>query len=139
MAPGKRETVRHPRLRPRRVPPRKFQDITHPDDLPAELERVNNLLSGGAREYSVDKRYLAKGGRYMWANHSFSLVRDPSGEPSYFISVIEVMDERKGAELALRSLTAREMEVLGFLARGRTNKEFSRSLRQRAFRQIPRP
>jgi PAS domain S-box-containing protein len=32
----------------------KFQDITHPDDLPAELERVSKLLSGEAREYSID-------------------------------------------------------------------------------------
>jgi hypothetical protein len=66
------------------------------------------LLSGEAREYSIDKRYLAKDGRYLGANSRVSLVRDPSGEPSYFISVIEDINEREGAELALRSLTARD-------------------------------
>ncbi len=86
------------------------------------------MLSGEAREYSIDKRYLAKDGRYLGANSRVSLVRDPSGEPSYFISVIEDINEREGAELALRSLTAREMEVLVVLARGRTNREISRAL-----------
>jgi DNA-binding NarL/FixJ family response regulator len=85
------------------------------------------LLSGEAREYSIDKRYLAKDGRYLGANSRVSLVRDPSGEPSYFISVIEDINEREGAELALRSLTAREMEILVVLARGRTNREISRA------------
>lgn len=86
------------------------------------------MLSGEAKEYSIDKRYLAKDGRYLGANSRVSLVRDPSGEPSYFISVIEDINEREGAELALRSLTAREMEHLVVLARGRTNREISRAL-----------
>lgn len=54
------------------------------------------MLSGEAREYSIDKRYLAKDGRYLGANSRVSLVRDPSGEPSYFISVIEDINEREG-------------------------------------------
>ncbi len=86
------------------------------------------MLSDEAREYSIDKRYLAKDGRYLAANSCVSLVHDPSGEPSYFISVIEDINEREGAELALRSLTAREMEILVVLARGRTNREISRAL-----------
>ena len=106
-----------------------FQDITHPDDLGDSLDRVRRLLSGEIDEYSIDKRYLTRNGRYLWTNLSVSLVRDPSsGEPSYFISVIEDIDERKRAELALRSLTAREREVLAHLARGRTNKEIAGEL-----------
>jgi PAS domain S-box-containing protein len=94
----------------------KFQDITHPDDLPTELDRVSKLLSGEARDYSIDKRYLAKGGRYLWANSSVSLVRDPSGAPSYFISVIEDIDKRKGAELGAEG--RRRAADLGLLDEG---------------------
>jgi DNA-binding NarL/FixJ family response regulator len=56
------------------------------------------------------------------------LVRHPSGEPSYFIAVIQDVDERKRAELVLRSLTPREIEVLKLLARGLTNPQIAREL-----------
>jgi len=55
-------------------------------------------------------------------------VRDDTGEPSYFISVIEDITERKQAESSLRSLTPREVEVLRLLAQGHTNREISQRL-----------
>ncbi len=106
-----------------------FPDINHPDDLEADLDNARRLLAGEIPEYSMDKRYLVRDGRYLWVNLSVSLVRDHSGDPSYFISVIENVDERKRAELALRSLTAREREVLELLAQGRTNRQISEVLR----------
>jgi hypothetical protein len=46
------------------------------------------------------------------ASLSVSLVREPFGEPLYLIVVAKVTDERKRAELAVCSLTAREREVI---------------------------
>jgi DNA-binding NarL/FixJ family response regulator len=57
-----------------------------------------------------------------------SLVREPSGEPNYFISVIEDITERKMAELLLRSLKPREVEILHLMAQGRTNREMAQQL-----------
>ena len=56
-------------------------------------------------------------------------MRDPSGEPSYFISIIEDITERKHKELLLDSLTPREIEVLRLLARGYTNREIAESMK----------
>jgi len=57
-----------------------------------------------------------------------SLVRKPSGEPNYFISVIEDITERKMAELLLGSLKPREVEILHLMAQGRTNREMAQQL-----------
>ncbi len=59
---------------------------------------------------------------------SVSLVRHSTGEPAYFIAVVEDVDERKRAELILDSLTPREIEVLSLLARGLTNRQIASTL-----------
>ena len=59
-----------------------FQDITHPDDLDEDLARVRRLLEDELQTYTIEKRYLRKGGPEVWVNLTVSLVRDSSGEPS---------------------------------------------------------
>jgi len=78
-----------------------FQDITHPDDLDADLEHLRRLLDGEIWTYSTEKRYLRKDGSIVWINLAVSLVRNSSGEPDYFVSVIEDISERVRAEEAL--------------------------------------
>lgn len=65
-----------------------FQDITHPDDLDADLALVNELLEGKRKHYQLEKRYLHKNGEYIWAILSVSLVRDAEGKPKHFVSQI---------------------------------------------------
>ena len=75
-----------------------FQDITHPDDLDADLERMRQLLSGQERTFVIEKRYYRKSGETVWVNLTVSLLRKPTGEPAYFVSVIEDIAQRKQAE-----------------------------------------
>lgn len=79
-----------------------FQDITHPDDLKADLEQVALLLEGKKNTYSIEKRYFHKDGSTVWVKLTVSLVWDLSGKPDYFVSVIENIDRRKQAEESLR-------------------------------------
>jgi len=78
-----------------------FQDITHPDDLQADLEQFGSLMSGGVGSYSMEKRYFHKNGHILWINLTTALQRDEAGEPLYCISVIEDINSRKHAEHAL--------------------------------------
>jgi len=81
---------------------RTFQDITHPDDLEADLAFVRQLLAGHISTYSMEKRYFHKDGSIVWIELTVSLVRELSGEPKYFLSVVEDIGAKKRAEVELR-------------------------------------
>ena len=81
-----------------------FQDITHPDDLDADLAQVRQVLAGEIDAYSMEKRYLRKDGGQVWINLTVALVRDAHGAPDYFISVVEEIEARKQAEEEIRYL-----------------------------------
>jgi PAS domain S-box-containing protein len=77
---------------------RTFKDITHPDDLGRDLGNMRDMLDGKIQTHSMEKRYLRKDGSIVWVDVTVSLVREPSGQPKYFISVIEDIEARKRAE-----------------------------------------
>src|SRR5215210_6534843 len=84
-----------------------FQEITHPEDLDADLDQVRRMLDGEIRTYQMEKRYFHKEGQVVWALLSVSLVHDEEGEPLYFVSQIQDITERKRAEERLRQAEAR--------------------------------
>ncbi len=80
-----------------------FQDITHPQDLEADLGLAHQVLEGKIATYDKEKRYIRKDGSTVWVNLTVALVRDAAGNPDYFISVVEDIDRRKAVEEALRN------------------------------------
>ncbi|MEH1819193.1 MAG: PAS domain S-box protein [Nostoc sp.] len=88
-----------------------FQDITHPDDLNTDLEYVDQILADNIQTYSTEKRYFRKDNSIIWVNVTVSLMRELSGEPKYFISVIEDINERQQWEEQIQA-SLLEKEVL---------------------------
>ena len=88
-----------------------FQDITHSDDLDADLEFVRQMIAGEIRTYSMEKRYFHADGHVLWVDLSVSLVRD-GANPLYFISQIQDITERKRTEAALRASEERTRRIL---------------------------
>lgn len=88
-----------------------FQDVTHADDLDADLAHVRDLLEGRIETYWMEKRYIRKDAKVVWVHLSVSLVREPDGRPKFFISQIKDITERKNVEIELRT-TLREKERL---------------------------
>jgi PAS domain S-box-containing protein len=91
-----------------------FQDITHPDDLDADLQQARRLLSGEIETYSMEKRYVKKDNSIVWTNLTGSLVREPSGKPKYLIAVIEDISERKWAEETIREVREAERQRIAY-------------------------
>jgi diguanylate cyclase (GGDEF)-like protein/PAS domain S-box-containing protein len=80
---------------------RTFQDISHPDDLAADLENIRALLAGETTTYAMEKRYLHAGGEVVWTQLHVSLVRDDDGAPVHFVSQIRDISSQRTAEAHL--------------------------------------
>jgi PAS domain S-box-containing protein len=93
-----------------------FRQITHPEDLKADLDLVNDLLSGRSETYQMEKRYIHKDGQLVYAFLSVSLIRNPDGTPRFFISQIQNITELKKIQQNLQNHT--KMVALGEMAAG---------------------
>ena len=93
-----------------------FQVMTHPDDLPTTLELRGELMTGRRSSYSVEKRYLHKGGRSVWVQVTVSVVSAAGGVPDYSITIVQDVTERKQLEDEFHH--AQRMEGVGQLAGG---------------------
>jgi PAS domain S-box-containing protein len=82
------------------------QDITHPDDMAADLVYMERLLSGEMDSYSVQKRYVRKDRAVVWTEMNRALVRDANGAPIRFISAVRDITAQLRAEAELQALTA---------------------------------
>ncbi|MEM9041732.1 MAG: ATP-binding protein [Actinomycetota bacterium] len=96
----------------------RFQDITHPDDLDADLALLQQLVDGRADNYRLEKRYLSPTGDVIHALLSVSAVRPDTGE-IYFIAQIIDRREQKEAETLHAEALEREREIV------RSLREFS--------------
>ncbi|MDZ8104042.1 MAG: PAS domain S-box protein [Nostoc sp. DedQUE12a] len=88
-----------------------FQDITHPDDLEADLKYVDDILADRIQTYSMEKRFFRKDNSIVWVNLTVALMRESSTEPKYFISVIEDISDRKHSQEQIKA-SLLEKEVL---------------------------
>ena len=79
---------------------KRMQDITHPEDLPANLEKFHRLAREGA-DFVIEKRYIRKDGRVIWVNNSVSAVRDAQGRLGGALGVTLDITERRRQELEL--------------------------------------
>lgn len=102
---------------------RKWQELSHHDDVEESLKIVASLLSGENDSKRFTKRYLHKNGSVIWADVGTSLRRDINGNPQYFITTVNDISERKQAEEEKEKLKsqlqqAQKMESVGRLAGG---------------------
>jgi PAS domain S-box-containing protein len=96
----------------------RFQDITHPEDLEADLELVGQVLRGELDRYTLEKRYLRRDGDVVHVQLDVSLVRDQRGSPLHFISQIQDITERKATLDALVHTEAVQRASLDALEQG---------------------
>ena len=103
-----------------------FQDITHAEDLDADLALIDEVLRGERASYTMEKRYVRADGRVIWALLAVSLVTGADGVPLHFISQIQDITERRELELRLRE-QAEHDHLTGLYNRRRFDEELRRA------------
>ena len=82
-----------------------FQSVTHAEDVANDLASLYRLMQGETPTCQVEKRYVHKSGKIVWALNNVSLVRDADDAPGHFIFQIQDITERKRVEAALQNLS----------------------------------
>lgn len=79
---------------------RKIVDFTHPDDRAVTDLRFQHALDPGV-PHRIEKRFLHKSGRVVWASVTYSIVHDEHGAPLNLVTQIEDLGVRRESDQAL--------------------------------------
>ncbi len=78
------------------------RDVTHPEDIQASINAIQAVVKGEIPSYRLEKRYLTKQGKTIWADVSVTPLRDERGRIVALIGTGADITERKKNESALR-------------------------------------
>jgi PAS domain S-box-containing protein len=89
-----------------------WADLTHPDDLEADLAQFNRVLSGEIDGYSMEKRFIRKDGEIIQTQLSVRCLRTADGSVDYFLALVQDITDQKRAEGALRKSEMRYRAIV---------------------------
>jgi PAS domain S-box-containing protein len=93
-----------------------FVDITHPEDVRADVELAARLFKREIPFFHIQKRYVKKNGEFIWVNLTASMLHGPDGEPLHGLAMVEDITEiRRTQEQAF---FRQKLECVGTLAGG---------------------
>ena len=90
---------------------RSIVEITHPDDRAITAQEMRHLREGGKDSYSIEKRYLDRGGNIIWCRVGVTALRDDAGQMRHYIGTVENITESRAAAERLRESEERFREM----------------------------
>lgn len=63
--------------------------LTHPEDMSADIKKLDSVLSGEADGYSMEKRFIGKDGSIVHTAISARAIRKANGAVDFFVAIIE--------------------------------------------------
>ncbi|MDA0267661.1 MAG: PAS domain S-box protein [Cyanobacteria bacterium] len=73
-------------------------DLTHPEDVATSKQAIQLLFSGQIEHFTLEKRYLCKGGGFFWSETTVYLVEPPDQQATYCMAAIQNINQRKRLE-----------------------------------------
>jgi PAS domain S-box-containing protein len=87
-------------------------DVTHPEDRQISAAKLTDSFADGSEEYSIDKRYVRKGGEIIWVQINWTVIPEAGGRLRRSVASIQDITERKRAEESLRAKEAQLRSIL---------------------------
>ncbi|MBD2461189.1 PAS domain S-box protein [Oscillatoria sp. FACHB-1407] len=87
-------------------------ELTHPDDLQADLDCFNQVIAGEIEGYALDKRFIRKDGTVIHASMSTRCSRRPDGSVDYFVALVQDVSERVRNEAERRKAEAERVKLI---------------------------
>jgi diguanylate cyclase (GGDEF)-like protein/PAS domain S-box-containing protein len=78
-----------------------WAQLTHPDDMAADVEQFNKLLANEINAYSLEKRFVSRTGKIVPAYLAVHCVRKANGDVKYVTAMVQDITMRKQAEAEL--------------------------------------
>jgi PAS domain S-box-containing protein len=93
-------------------------ELSYPGDAEIGLPELKAVLDGKLNTYQIEKRYVRKDGQIYWVKLTNSVVRAPDGQPQYFVTMVEDINEQKQAQEELHKSQARFQAIFNDSAVG---------------------
>ena len=81
---------------------RTWEQLTCPDDVPADVVLFNRVLAGEQDGFTLEKRFIHKDGHLVYADMAVQCLRRADGTVDYFVALIQDSTARKHLEAELR-------------------------------------
>jgi PAS domain S-box-containing protein len=81
---------------------RTWAEMTHPDDLAADVTQFERVLGGAIDGYTLEKRWIRGDGRVIHSIMAANCLRRPDGSVEYFVGLVLDTTEQREAEERLR-------------------------------------
>ena len=91
-----------------------WDELTHPDDIEADVKKFKKILSGEIDSYSLEKRFIRKDNSIIWTEIFITCNRLDGGKLDYTIAIIEDITDRKKIQDELQtrdSILAETLQV----------------------------
>jgi PAS domain S-box-containing protein len=102
----------------------RWPDITHPDDLAADVAQFDRVVAGEQDGYVLDKRFIRKDGRVIHATMAVGCLRTADGAVDCFVALVQDVTARLETDEALQ----RARDQLAHMARVAAMAELASSI-----------
>lgn len=95
-----------------------WPQLTHPDDLAADVAQFDRVMAGEQDGYVLEKRFIRKDGEAVWCTMAAQCVRAADGSVEFLVTLVQDMTERLQADEALRRAREQLTHVFRVAAMG---------------------
>ncbi|MBL0710208.1 MAG: EAL domain-containing protein [Colwellia sp.] len=81
-----------------------WAELTHPEDLDADLEQFNKLLANESNGYSLEKRFISRTGKVIVTMLVVRCVRKDDGSVDYVVAMVQDISKQKADAIKIEQL-----------------------------------